>query len=281
MSMPADWFALAALVFVLGLKHGLDADHLVAIDGLTRFNIRARPALARWCGTLFSLGHGLVVIAVAVVVGTAAESWIVPGWIEDVGVWISIAFLTVLGLANLFAVLTTPPGDVVQTVAVKGRLLGRLTRTTHPLGVVSVGALFAFSFDTMSQAALFAVTASQFGGWQHGALLGLTFMLGMLIADGANGVWIASLLRKADRRARMASRVMGLAVACLSLAVAAFGAAKYFAPAVDAWTEGRELAIGLGVIVFIAGTFALTLVSATRSPRTAVRREAVQPLGNR
>ena len=32
--LPAEWTALCALVFALGLKHGLDADHLAAIDGI-------------------------------------------------------------------------------------------------------------------------------------------------------------------------------------------------------------------------------------------------------
>jgi high-affinity nickel-transport protein len=38
--LPTEWSALAALVFLLGLKHGFDADHLAAIDGLTRYNAR-------------------------------------------------------------------------------------------------------------------------------------------------------------------------------------------------------------------------------------------------
>ena len=44
---------LAALVFALGLRHGFDPDHLVAIDGLTR------SSKSRWCGLFFSLGHGV------------------------------------------------------------------------------------------------------------------------------------------------------------------------------------------------------------------------------
>ena len=42
-SLPSDLLALSTLVFTLGLRHGLDADHLVTIDGLTRFNTVARP----------------------------------------------------------------------------------------------------------------------------------------------------------------------------------------------------------------------------------------------
>src|ERR1035438_10441950 len=85
MDLPNDWIALLALVFVFGGKHGLDADHLATIDGLTRYNLRRAPARARWCGLLFSLGHGAVVIIVALGVGIASTQWLVPEWMENVG----------------------------------------------------------------------------------------------------------------------------------------------------------------------------------------------------
>ena len=71
--LPHDWLALSFLVFSLGIRHGLDADHLAAIDGLTRFSAQQRPRLARWCGSLFSLGHGAVVVAIALTVGALAR----------------------------------------------------------------------------------------------------------------------------------------------------------------------------------------------------------------
>ena len=78
--------------------------------------------------------------------------------------------------------------------------------------MAAVGALFALSFDTVSQAALFAVTAARFGGLLHALLLGLPFAAGMRVADGLNGWWIACLLARAVRRAVLASRIMGLTV---------------------------------------------------------------------
>ena len=54
--LPTHWLSLVAVVFLLGLKHGLDPDHLAAIDGLTRFNAQRRPRLSRWTGLLFSAG---------------------------------------------------------------------------------------------------------------------------------------------------------------------------------------------------------------------------------
>ena len=235
MSIPVDdWLALVALALTLGLKHGLDADHLVAVDGLTRFNAEFRPRFARWCGVFFSLGHGAIVIAVAAAVGIAAERWIVPRWLEDLGAWLSIAFLAALGVLNLAAVATTPRHDIVRTVALRGRLLGRLMRTSKPMAIMLVGALFALSFDTISQAALFGMATNAIGSWVDGVVLAGVFMLGMTIADGVNGFWISSLLGSASTRARIASRVMGLTVGALSLGVAALGAAKYFSLSVDA-----------------------------------------------
>ncbi|HSD42298.1 MAG TPA: nickel transporter [Burkholderiales bacterium] len=269
-SLPSDLVALCTLVFTLGLKHGLDADHLVTIDGLTRFNSVARPRLARWCGLLFSVGHGAVVVAIALAVGVAAERWMVPDWLEGVGAWISIAFLAALGLLNLAAVVSAEPHEVVQTVAVKGRLLAGLTRTSRPAAMAAVGALFALSFDTVSQAALFAFTATRAGGWEHALALGLLFTLGMMLADGANGLWIATLLRRADRRARIASRTIGLVIAGLSLAVAAYGVARFVSPEVADWGDGRELALGLGVLAIVAVSYVVARLLA-RTPVVGAR----------
>ena len=254
---PNDWFALLALVFILGAKHGLDADHLATIDGLTRYNQCNSPQRARWCGSLFSLGHGAVVMTVALGVGLAATQWRVPGWMEDVGTWVSILFLTLLGLLNLRAVLLAAPGALVAPVGLKAGVLRRLQCTSHPLAIAAVGALFALSFDTLSQAALFAVAATQHGGLVHTLALGLAFTLGMLLADGANGLWIAGLLRRADRRACIASRLMGLLVAAISLGVAGFGLARWLRVDVSQWYEGKELLIGIGVIGLLTAGFLL------------------------
>lgn len=267
-TLPTDWLSLLILTFVLGMKHGFDADHLATIDGLTRYNARTRPGLARYCGTLFSLGHGAVVMAIALGVSALAGQWQVPDWFGLLGSVISIAFLVALGNLNLAAVLAAEPHEIVQPVGLKGRLLGNLRRVSHPGLVALVGALFALSFDTLSQAAFFALTATQFGGWEHALVLALLFMLGMLLTDGINGLWIARLIARADQVALIASRVMGLVVSGVSLLVAAFGAAKLLSPAVDAWSEGKELVFGATLVAVIALSF-IAAVRLTRRPALA------------
>jgi high-affinity nickel-transport protein len=134
-----------------------------------------------------------------------------------------------------------------------------------------VGALFALSFDTMSQAAVFSMAATTIGGWTFGVVLGLVFMLGMMVTDGVNGLWISRLLRAADRRALVASRVMGFTVGGLSLLVGLFGLAKWFIPEVGDYSEGRELWFGLAVVAVVMSSYLLALRLAGEGPVTACR----------
>jgi nickel/cobalt transporter (NiCoT) family protein len=254
-----DWLALALIVFALGMKHGLDPDHLATIDGLTRFNTAGKPRLARWSGVLFSLGHGLVVTAVAGFAAAMVSEWSPPTWLEHLGAWISIIFLLTLGSANLMAVIRTPGDRVVAPTALKTKLFGRLTASSHPLVITSIGAAFALSFDTWSQATLFSLAAMQLAGWSFAIALGLTFMAGMMLADGLNGRWVAGMLRNTDRRARIASRVMSLAIGLLSIAVAALGLARVILPEVAAATEQAGLLLGACVVALLLLSYALAL----------------------
>lgn len=224
-TVPADALGLAALVFVLGLRHGFDPDHLVAIDGL------ARSSRSRWSGLFFSLGHGAVVTLVGLAVALAAGDWQAPAWLEDVGVTISLSVLLALGIANLVAAGRARPGEPVAPVGLRGRwLTGWLGQATHPLMVAGVGAAFALSFDTISHALLFSVTGASLAGWAFALALGGVFTLGMVLTDALNGWWVAKLIAGADARAARASRIMSLAIAFLCLALVLGTLAKYAAP---------------------------------------------------
>ncbi|KAK6210053.1 Ni2+/Co2+ transporter transition metal uptake transporter [Colletotrichum tabaci] len=94
----------AALSFVLGLRHALDADHISAIDLTTRRLIASgqRPVTV---GTFFSLGHSTVVIITCVVV--AATSGALRDRFDGfarvgniVGTAVSAAFLLLLCAGN-------------------------------------------------------------------------------------------------------------------------------------------------------------------------------------
>ncbi|MDB5776837.1 MAG: Nickel/cobalt efflux system [Herbaspirillum sp.] len=258
-TLPHDWLGLVLVVFALGLKHGMDPDHLATIDGLTRYNARVRPSLSRWSGVLFSLGHGVVVMIVSALVALTANRWSAPAWLDTVGIWISIVFLTLLGFVNLRAVFKSAPGQVVLPVGLKGRFVKRFSETSHPVVITAIGAAFALSFDTVSQAALFSITASNISGWVFAIGLGSLFMIGMMVSDGLNGFWVARLLSKSDQRSLIASRVMGLVIGFLSLAIAAMGLAKYFSPMLSDMLDNAGLLMGAGVIAILLFSFFLAM----------------------
>ena len=271
--LPNDWLALLAVVYALGLRHGMDPDHLATINAIARSNAARNPRLARWSGFLFSAGHGGLVILVAIGVSLVARQWETPAWLEATGAWISITFLFALGLLNLYSVFAAPAGEVVAPAGLKSRLLGRLAQVSHPALIAAVGALFALSFDTVSQVALFSLTARSMSGWGFSVVLGAAFMLGMMTTDGVNGLWVARLLARADRRALVASRAMGLAIAGLSLLVGSYGVSRLFFPAIAGYTAERELLFGCAAVGIVSLSFLLGLRLApapirVRPPRT-------------
>jgi len=92
---------LLLVAYMLGMKHGMDADHLATIDGFVRGNLQCRPLLARYSRILFSLGHGTVVISVATAAALMSGAWKLPAWFEDMGALIAIAFVPLIGAYNL------------------------------------------------------------------------------------------------------------------------------------------------------------------------------------
>jgi len=199
--LPADALALAGLVFLFGLRHGFDPDHLVAIDGLAR-------SAGRWCGLFFSLGHGLAVTLIGILVALLAAEWQAPAWLEQTGAAVSIGFLMVLGVANLVAF-----SRAGRPVGLRGGWWAeRLAKASHPVIIAAIGAAFALSFDTISHALLFSLTGATMAGWAFAGALGMLFTFGMVLTDTLNGLWVARIA---------ASRFVSIVIATLCLVLAA------------------------------------------------------------
>ena len=101
--------ALGILAYTLGLRHGVDADHIVAIDNTTRKLLQdgERPLTV---GTWFSLGHSTVVVGlvVALVVATKSVANQIPGLQSSgaiIGTTVSGIFLFLIGLVNAIIVM--------------------------------------------------------------------------------------------------------------------------------------------------------------------------------
>lgn len=241
----ASLWSLCLLCFALGLRHGFDADHLAVIDGVTRINAPTRPRFARYAGMLFSTGHAGVVFLVSLAIAWLASGWEPPHWLEWSGSAIAFLFLAGLGIANIRAAWGTPPGMIVRPVGFRSNFVGQIN---SPLAMAATGALFALSFDSVSQAIFFSISGSHFGGATGVALAALSFFAGMVVTDGLNGLWIARILRKADHRSFTASRIMSWSIGIMSLTVAAFLVASLLSPTVSSAVENHALWLSAAVL---------------------------------
>ena len=262
----AQLLPLAGLTFLLGLRHGMDPDHLIVVDNITRFNATVRPERARWCGLFFSLGHGAMVTLVAALLAVAAGGHHIPAWVEQVGQVVSIGFLLLMGALNLRALLAAP-GAAVAPRGVRNGAFLRLTRVSHPLAISMIGAAFAISMDTLSQAAVFSMAATGRFAWGAALLLGAVFTIGMLAVDTANGWWVARVIDAIGGTQQVWTRRLTWVIALLSFGLAATGLARLAHPLLDEWYERNGLLLGAASVALVSLLFAAATVR--RRPRSA------------
>jgi high-affinity nickel-transport protein len=205
--------ALLTLALALGLRHGVDPDHLAALDGLSRL----RPS--RWNGVLFAFGHGLLVTLLAVGVGGLLARSIGP-----YAPWL----LILLGGINLWR-LTHPATH-------RHRGFSRIARTSPLL----LGILFGAGFETASQLSAL-VLAADINPW----VLGVMFSVGMGLVDGTDGYLASRTQSQAiagGRRAWRASRALGIFVVVFSFGL---GGAELLKLDID------RIALPLGCVLFV------------------------------
>jgi len=205
--------SLAMLAWTIGLRHGLDADHISAIDNATRGFI-GLGQLPVTCGLFFSLGHSTIVIAVNIAIAISSDVYDKFINVTNVGGIIGSAvsgsFLFLIGVANsviLYRIIRArrerqralARGEDVnfeissteKTLMV--RILGPVTRfVNRPWKMYPVGVLFGLSFDTASSIALLAVSAlaKNGAGVSRADIVVLPFLFtaGMTIVDSADSI---------------------------------------------------------------------------------------------
>lgn len=225
--MENSEFFLIITAFLLGIRHGFDLDHLATIDSIARMVSKNRP-LAKSVGLLFSLGHGFIVILISLIIGHGFKPASVPQWLNGLGAGISIFFLFVFGLLTLWNVVFNPNTPSMPT-CFKNYVSRQLIRSNfNPFYITFIGALFALSFDTVSQVVLFSLSAQAMAGWLFSGALGVIFMLGMMVSDGLNGFFVSMLIQRADSVSLLLSRLTGLMIALFSLIIGMINCIKMY-----------------------------------------------------
>jgi high-affinity nickel-transport protein len=208
---PAITFAgLGIAAYVFGLRHGVDADHIAAIDNTTRKLVQEdqRPLTV---GTWFSLGHSTIVVALVVllVVATDAIQSAIPALRTTgsiIGTVVSGVFLFLIGLINVVIVLEINrifqglkrgefnEQQLEEQLSKRGlmnRFFGTLFKMVRrPWQIYPIGVLFGLGFDTASEIALIAISVAVATTAPIYAvlLLPLLFTCGMVLVDTTDGI---------------------------------------------------------------------------------------------
>ncbi|MGO4869368.1 MAG: HoxN/HupN/NixA family nickel/cobalt transporter [Roseiarcus sp.] len=172
----------AALAYSFGLRHAFDADHIAAIDNVTRKLMQEgrRPV---GVGLYFSLGHSTIVVGLSIAIAVTATALqdhfdgfktfgAVAGTIVSALFLFAIAAANVVVLISIYrAFLTVKNGgrfveeDLDLALANRG-LLGRLFRRFFRVVEKSwhmypIGVLFGLGFDTATEVGLLGISATQ------------------------------------------------------------------------------------------------------------------------
>jgi len=202
----------AFLAYTFGLRHAVDADHIAAIDNVTRKLMQEgkRPVAV---GFFFSLGHSTVVALASAAIALAAaglqgrfESYRAVGGM--IGTLVSVLFLFLVAAANFIVLCSVyrtfrsvrrggayVEEDLDHLLSQRG-FLGRLFRPMFRLvsrswHMYPLGFLFGLGFDTATEIAVLGLAAAQASQglpiWSIMVFPAL-FTAGMSLIDTTDGV---------------------------------------------------------------------------------------------
>jgi high-affinity nickel-transport protein len=202
----------ALLAYGFGLRHAVDADHIAAIDNVTRKLMQdgKRPVAI---GTFFSLGHSTVVFLASAGVALTADAlehrlaaFKQIGGI--IGTAVSAFFLLLIATMNIVILVGTYrtfrrvrqggryTEEDMDMILARGGLLARVFRPLFRIirqswHMYPLGFLFGLGFDTATEVALLAISATEAAkGMSIWAVLVFPalFTAGMCLVDTTDGI---------------------------------------------------------------------------------------------
>ncbi len=260
--MEESQFSGLMLMLILGLRHGLDPDHIAVIDGLAMRAQNKTKNIAPWVGTFFALGHGLVVTAIAVAIHFVHRFFVFPKSFFVVLEWLPVALLILVGTLNLRSLLAHK--NQFNPVSWRSKFVPKSIReNVHPLSVLFTGVLFALVFDTATQAAAWGYAASTNGGWLTALVMGLVFTSGMVFTDTLDGLLLSKIWKNtSDKNILLKSRrILGWGIVSLSFLVALYKITSTFVPAIslsDVMMTIVGFSFFIAIIIFYIYTWVLS-----------------------
>lgn len=204
-------YGTAVLAYTFGLRHAVDADHISAIDNVTRklMQENKRPVAV---GFFFGLGHSTIVLILGVVVAVAASLLKVDLQLQSVAGAVGtgasafflylIAFLNVIVLLDIFRAFRKIQrgegyseqtlNEVLNQRGFLARFFGPLFKiTTKSWHMYPIGILFGLGFETATEVAILAISATTVSKGLPvylSLLFPLLFMAGMTLIDATDSI---------------------------------------------------------------------------------------------
>ena len=234
---------------MMGLRHGIDYDHIAAISDLSRLEISPRRAMR--LGMFYVLGHAATVsvLAAAVIFFQRSLPAGIDRWTERL-VGVTLLVLGIYVLATLSRAHThddVVPGSRFLVLANAARWLiwrvrrmfrrspmekpEQLTWTSSKTPAFFVGVIHGLGAETPSQLLLFLLAAN-LGGIGRGFLSLGIFLVGLVVMNTVMCASMVGVFRAGARRPRFA-RVVTLLTAGYSVVVGSifiFGSASLLPP---------------------------------------------------
>jgi high-affinity nickel-transport protein len=207
---------LGLTAYTYGLRHGVDADHIAAIDNTTR-KLMADGRRPKSVGFWFAMGHSTTVFVLAILVATGAH--VVTALVTDdsstrqtlglLGTLASGGFLYLVGALNLIALIGIlrvfnrlrrgefDEAELEEALAARGflsRILGRVNKLIRRPGqMYPLGILFGLGFDTATEVALLVLAGTGAAAglpWYAILVMPLLFASGMSLLDTLDGLFM-------------------------------------------------------------------------------------------
>jgi len=194
---PGDLWTFVILsiptMVLLGFRHALDVDHIVAIDNLVRLHNTTKKA--QWIGAGFSVGHILSVLAEMVIIIYMIGSVTKVNQISFLGGIIAAVVLGMIGTINLYSIKKW--GKTGSTI-LASKLIGRIGMLGPTGSAIITGVVFGLGFDTATQ--ISAISLSAFAsatlGIQAALLLASFFAIGMVSLDTIDSILLNSVFSR-------------------------------------------------------------------------------------
>ncbi|BCJ86689.1 HoxN/HupN/NixA family nickel/cobalt transporter [Effusibacillus dendaii] len=193
-----DWHILLSfgLAILLGIRHGVDWDHIAAITDLVGVEKSSKRGML--LAAMYSLGHGLVILilgSLAIFFGRGLPEW-VDFWMEKLvgftlvalGIWL---FLSLFRKHERHMVMSRWKLIFIGAIRIYEWICAKITRTpvkrreinlqVSNIGAFAVGMIHGFGAETPTQIILFT-TAAGLGNLFGGLTVVMFFVIGLIFS---------------------------------------------------------------------------------------------------